>query len=82
MALRRSFQGRRKDSGCLHGHFAQGNTVGNLFLTLNSFPAPIRDFKILKDTWHQMLSCSHQLQGDLGYKNLSIMSKFGLEMLV
>ena len=36
------------------------------FLTLNSFPAPIRDFKNLKGTWHQMLARSRQLQGIFG----------------
>ena len=36
------------------------------FLTLNSFPANIRDFKNVKGTWHQMLACSRQLQGIFG----------------
>ena len=36
------------------------------FLTLNSFPAHIRDFKNLKGTWHQMLARSRQLQSIFG----------------
>ena len=34
------------------------------FLTLTSFPAPIRHFKNLKGTWDKNLSCSHQLQSN------------------
>ena len=38
----------------------------NSFLTLTSFPAPMRHFKNLKGTWHQMLARSRQLQSIFG----------------
>ena len=60
------FQGRRIDSTCLRWAFCSAKHGWKYFLTLNSFPAPIRDFKNLKGTWHQMLARSRQLQGIFG----------------
>ena len=37
------------------------------FFTLNGFPPPMRDFKNLKGTWHQMHARSGQLQGIFGF---------------
>ena len=55
MQLCLSFHGRRINSGCLHRLFAQ------------LFAAQRGDFKNLKGIWHQMLSCSRQLQGIFGF---------------
>ena len=66
MARKRRFQGRRIDSTCLRWAFCSAKHGWKYFLTLNSFPAPIRDFKNLKGTWHQMLARSRQLQGIFG----------------
>ena len=62
MARKRRFQGRRIDSACLRWAFCSAKHGWNSFLTLNSFPAHIRDFKNLKGIWHQMLARCHQLQ--------------------
>ena len=62
MGARERFQGRRIDSACLRWAFRSAKHGWNSFLTLNSFPAHIRDFKNLKGIWHQMLARSHQLQ--------------------
>ena len=56
------FQGRRIDSGYLRWAFCPVKHGWKSCLTLNSFPAHIRDFKNLKGIWHQMLARSHQLQ--------------------
>ena len=61
------FQGRRIDSTCLRWAFCSAKHGWKYFLTLNSFPAPIRNFKNLKGTWHQMLACSRQLLGIFGF---------------
>ena len=66
MARKRRFQGRRIDSTCLRWAFCSAKHGWKSVLTLNSFPAPIRDFKNLKGTWHQMLARSRQLQGIFG----------------
>ena len=66
MGARGRFQGRRIDSTCLQWAFCSAKHGWKSFLTLNSFPAHIRDFKNLKSTWHQMLARSHQLQGIFG----------------
>ena len=56
------FQGRWIESTCLRWAFCSAKHGWNSFLTLNSFPAHIRDLKNLKGIWQQMLARSHQLQ--------------------
>ena len=61
-----SFQGEENRFRLAPWAFRPAKHGWKSFLTLNSFPAQIRDFKNLKGSWHQMLARSRQLQSIFG----------------
>ena len=51
-------------------------------MTLNSFPAQIRDFQNLKGTWHQMLARSRKLQSIFGLLTHLLLVQIGSKSVV
>ena len=64
MSARGRFQGEEDRLRLPPWAFRSAKHGWKSFLTLTSFPAPIRHFKNLKGTWDKNLSCSHQLQSN------------------